>query len=53
MAYVLILYQFQYMSAKSKLYLTTFGGHIKFAKVKIVCISKFYQTFANILQVMW
>jgi hypothetical protein len=40
------------MSAKSKLHLSTFGGHLEFAEVKINCISKFYQTFAKILQVM-
>jgi hypothetical protein len=33
------------MSAKSKLYLTTFDGYLKFAKVKIKCISKYYETF--------
>ena len=47
LAYTLILYKFQYMSAKNKLYLTTFGGHLKFAKAKIKCISKFYRTCKN------
>jgi hypothetical protein len=38
------------MSAKSKLYLTAFDIYLKFAKMKNKYVSKFYQTFAKILQ---